>query len=70
MYNINIRNLVTGELEIKKVNNIIDGFLNNDLQILALNTPFEKLESITNEEGEKLNFTFDFNNNTWIESFL
>ena len=70
MYNINIRNLITRELEVKKVNNIIDEFLNNDLQILALNTPFRKLESITNERGEKLNFTYDFNKKTWIESLL
>lgn len=70
MYNINIRNLITKELEVKKVNNIIDEFLNNDLQILALNTHFKKLESITNEKGEKLNFTFDFNKNTWVESLL
>ena len=70
MYNINIRNLITKELEVKKVNNIIDEFLNNDLQILALNAYFKKLESITNEKGEKLNFTYDFNKNIWIESLL
>ena len=70
MYNINIRDLITKELEVKKVNNIIDEFLSNDLQILALNTPFRSLESITNEKGERLNFTYDFNKNIWIESLL
>ena len=70
MYIINIKNLITKELEVKKVNDIIKEFLNNDLQILALNTPLKKLESITNEKGERLNFTYDFNKNIWIESLL
>ena len=70
MYNINIRNLITKEFEVKKVNNIIDEFLNNDIQILALKTPFKKLESITNEKGERLNFVYDFNKNIWIETLL
>ena len=70
MYNINIRNLITEELEVKKVDDIIEDFLSNNLQILALDTHFKKIESITNEKGERLNFTFDFTNNTWIESLL
>ena len=70
MYNVNIKNLITNEIKVKKVDNIVDGFLNNSLEILSLNNIYEKLISITNEKGEKLNFTFDFKSNTWIEFLM
>lgn len=70
MYNVNIKNLITNEIKVKQVDNIIDDFLNNSLEILSLNNIYEKLISITNEKGEKLNFTFDFKSNTWTEFLM